>query len=241
MIQLKEALINKNNAKNARQHYPEKYLFCPNSYLYYTVIRDKEMEEKRAPAYKCAYAWYLTDKDLVKHEDWIERGDEYSLWELPTRYIGEIKLLENVLENIKYASQLIKYGFKKLNSVQLRSRIKILKNKYDNLDEALIGRHNEKSFFGTVVYCMAVARNDIKDAILDDRGSEYYTWDKWGVLFIANDRIQYWINYCKKEIPRLGWWAGKIHTDSRQKAKKMLLRCQELEDVIEKIDGPSAI
>lgn len=89
---------------------------------------------------------------------------------------------------------------------------------------------------------MAVARTDIQDMILKDRDSEYYTWDDWGVLLIPDDRIQYWIDYCKKEIPRLGWWAGKIHAHTRNEAKKILLRCKgDLEAVIEKIDGPSAI
>jgi len=228
MIQLKEALIGKKNAKDAKVGVNDKnVIWVLKSHNTYIDIYLMKHGVKTAKTKDGITLYILTNGQLSQYWKNIEIYDSVTMVvKDPSMSMKEV---ENYIKSheYKYRSFNDAFSFEDFNEF---------------ISESLIGRHNEKSFFGTVVYCMAVARNDIQSEILNDRDTEYYTWDEWGVLFIPNNRIQYWIDYCKKEMPRIGWWAGKIHASTRNEAKKILLRCKgDLEAVIEKIDGPSVI
>ena len=227
MIQLKEALIGKKNAKDAKAGVNGKnVVWVLKSHNSFIDIYLMKHDVKTAKTQDGMTLYILTNEQLSEYWNHIKRYDSVTMVVRDPNM--SMKEVEDYIKNHEYKYRAFNdaFSFEDFNEF---------------ISEALIGRHNAKSFSGTAIYCMAVAMNAIKDEILEDNGTEYYTWDEWGVLFIPNNRIQYWIDYCKKEIPRLGWWAGKIHTDSRDKAKKMLLRCQDLQDVIEKIDGPAVI
>lgn len=107
MRTLREALINKNNIKNASVNSLSKYILIPEGEFLYDMSRN--YENKAVDDCPYAWVWIIDDKDLVDLEQkFLEYS--YKIFEVSSDLVDNERII-NVLKKINSLGDFISDGF----------------------------------------------------------------------------------------------------------------------------------